>query len=147
MTDLTARLLAVIEETERIAQGAGGGSWRVDSINEGAVVSQVDSLELEGDVAAYIDATIEYGDPVGTPLRTPIAVHVARHDPAAVLRRCAADRKILAAHEHETALIAFGGSSFGCVVCSPDYGPGVQPLGWCDTIKALAEGYGLEVGE
>lgn len=62
-----------------------------------------------------------------------MAEHVVRHDPAAVLRRCAADRKILEVHE------PIGGA------CGFDREDGyyVEDINDCPTLLALAEGYGL----
>ncbi|MEU0207379.1 DUF6221 family protein [Streptomyces canus] len=69
------------------------------------------------------------------------AEHIVRHDPAAVLRRCAADRKILEVH-------APAGSDwepYGCNGCGIDseYGYEVRHTNDCETLQALAEGYGL----
>jgi hypothetical protein len=71
----------------------------------------------------------------------------AANDPAAVLRRIAADRKILAAHPRVESTPdwapAYGLSMppFACETCHIDeyY---VSGGGNCDTILALAEGYG-----
>jgi hypothetical protein len=66
---------------------------------------------------------------------------VAGNDPAAVLRRCAADRKILAIHSYA------GGNSWDQYAC---HGCGYDDTGYlvdhandCETLLALAEGYGL----
>jgi hypothetical protein len=67
--------------------------------------------------------------------------HIAANDPAAVLRRCAADRKILAIHRYA------GGNSWDQYAC---HGCGYDDTGYlvdhtndCETLQALAEGYGL----
>ncbi|MGW4505731.1 DUF6221 family protein [Streptomyces sp. NPDC004436] len=67
--------------------------------------------------------------------------HIEANDPEAVLRRCAADRKILELHCYA------GGSSWDQYACR---GCGYDDTGWlvdhtndCDTLLALAEGYGL----
>jgi hypothetical protein len=71
----------------------------------------------------------------------PIAEHIAVHDPASVLRRCAADRKIL---EHHAPA---GGNwePYACTGCGDDseYGALVTHTNDCPTLQALAEGYGL----
>lgn len=61
---------------------------------------------------------------------------IAMHDPAAVLRRCAADRKILTIHE------PIGGACDGCGF-DQEYGHEVENINDCPTLLALAEGYGL----
>ncbi|MGQ4353146.1 DUF6221 family protein [Streptomyces drozdowiczii] len=75
------------------------------------------------------------------------AQHIALHDPASVLRRCVADRKILAAHPYTTAVInpSYGQHSagFGCETCH-DWDGVPEGRGNCATILALAEGYGLD---
>ncbi len=60
--------------------------------------------------------------------------------PARMLRRYAADRKILADH----AALGFDGGVY-CVGCGVDYesGPHVENINDCPTLLALAEGYGL----
>lgn len=68
--DLIERLRAAIDATERIAQAASG-----DSVFDGTGI-----------------VTGPRGSAV---LLSTAARHIARHDPASVLRRCAADRKIL----------------------------------------------------
>ncbi|MFJ9101283.1 DUF6221 family protein [Streptomyces sp. NPDC102405] len=77
--------------------------------------------------------------------------HIMLNDPDAVLRRCAADRKILAAHPYTTRVInpAYGKhtAGFGCETCH-DWDGVPEGRGNCATILALAEAYGLEpVGE
>ena len=70
-----------------------------------------------------------------------MAQHIVRHDPAAVLRRCDADRKILDIHAPA------GGDwePYGCNGCGIDseYGYEVTHTNDCETLLALAEGHGL----
>jgi hypothetical protein len=74
-----------------------------------------------------------------------MAEHIVRHDPAAVLRRIAADRKILEAHPVDTDIINPGYgkhvADFGCRTCH-DWDGVTEGYGWCDTVRLLAEGYG-----
>ena len=73
--------------------------------------------------------------------------HIMLNDPDAALRRCSADRKILAAHPYTTRVInpAYGPKSagFGCETCH-DWDGVPEGRGNCATILALAEAYGLE---
>lgn len=74
--------------------------------------------------------------------------HFALYGPESVLRRCAADRKLIAAHPITRDVITVkpdGTHGFGCTVCHYDYY--VEGRGWCDTLLALAEGYGWTEGE
>lgn len=65
----------------------------------------------------------------------------------ATLRRCAADRKILAAHPYTERVVSpsYGRHSagFGCETCH-DWDGVPEGRGNCATILALAEAYGLE---
>ena len=75
----------------------------------------------------------------------PQFVHAARHDPAAVLRRIAADRKTL--EEHKPTPADFDGICrclvCGCYTIRPGLGPvGYQKVWPCPTIRNLAEGWG-----
>lgn len=69
---------------------------------------------------------------------------IARHDPAAVLRRCAADRKILAEHRP---VAGDWTDHYACEGCGYDgsYCPErvTEHVNDCPTLLALAEGYGL----
>lgn len=78
-----------------------------------------------------------------------MAEHIVLHDPEAVLRRIAAERKILEAHPVDTDVINPGYgkhvADFGCRTCH-DWDGVTEGYGWCRTILALAEGWGW-VGE
>jgi hypothetical protein len=84
--------------------------------------------DLHGWITQQIDATEE---------------HALDHlvDPAAVLRRCAADRKILTIHKPA----GDDWEPYGCTGCGIDseYGFDVTHTNDCETLQALAEGYGL----
>ena len=66
---------------------------------------------------------------------------------AATRRRCASDRKILAAHPYTTVVVnpGYGPASagFGCETCH-DWDGVPEGRGNCDTILALAEAHGLD---
>ena len=130
--DLAARILAAVDDAERAARyvlsdyAAHDAAWTVPSTGV---------IQLGDDLLATADG--------------PLAEHIARHDPAAVLRRCAADRRILQLHPQVEADTA--GHSLdeptGCVTCHND-----PDCGWtlgngvCDTVMAMAEGYGVLPG-
>src|SRR5512139_3938794 len=85
MSDLVAKLRAALDEDEQAAlyatQDNGTGMW--DEVVSG-------TLRLDG--VEGLDGLIPIGD-----LR--LTRHIARHDPARVLRQVAAMRKLLAMHE------------------------------------------------
>jgi hypothetical protein len=71
----------------------------------------------------------------------PIAEHIADNDPATVLRRCTADRKILEVHKPYGGRGYGGHACTGCGELSEDWA--VEHANDCLTLLALAEGYGL----
>lgn len=86
--DLAGRLLAAIEETERIAHAAGGEAWH-----------RPDPIALPSLIVGQDEHIVSYDEEDAE------SPHIVRHDPAAVLRRCAADRRIVGAYsEAVTAL-------------------------------------------
>jgi len=115
---LTAFLAARLDEDEAAARAASAPSpWK--------------AAEHEADSWIVTDATSEpliYDE--GTPDLLE-AAHIARHDPARVLREVAAKRAILAEHQEA----ASGGY---CELCYYGYGGGSWP---CPTVRALASVY------
>lgn len=118
-----------IDRREEVARGhqQACGSWEYDSF-----VHEVRDACDAGTVAhAYRDGTGRF---------------IALNDPDDVLRRCAADRKILAAHPYTTRVVTGYGehtAGFGCETCH-DWDGVPEGRGNCATILALAEAYGLE---
>ncbi len=115
-------LRAAIEETERTASAVASGSWSayLEGGDDGWAVESSDGA-----------LSFTVGDQA-------MAWHAALNDPRAVLRRCAVDRKLLALH-------APCDYNMGCAVCDgEDYvsGRATYP---CETVKLLAEGYGLDI--
>ncbi|MFB6665994.1 DUF6221 family protein [Streptomyces parvus] len=87
-----------------------------------------------------------------------LADHIALSDPESVLRRCAADRKLIALHQPMNC----NGPSCDCDSCCPTCRwdltdkPGGGTARWaeanqcicpCPTLRHLAEGYGWTEGE
>lgn len=128
--DLVARLRAAIDETERIARACEPG---VDFH-----ASEDPTKPGTFDAEAYESGSLGNFVQVGQ-ADVPFVAHIVRHDPAAVLRRCAADRKILDMwvidrHGDLTAEVP------GETICDD----------WCvrvigeHTLAILAEGYGIK---
>lgn len=89
---------------------------------------------------------------VTTELDPNLAEHVALNDPASVLRRCAADRKLLALHNTPGVIFpdaAYMDDNRWCVGCGfGNDGEALTPeVNDCPTLNALAEGYGWTGGE
>ncbi|KOG77888.1 hypothetical protein ACZ90_02350 [Streptomyces albus subsp. albus] len=97
--------------------------------------------------ADFFEVVTESGLLVADGLGPAVAGHIAAGDPATMLRWCAADRKILAAHPYTTRVVnpSYGPHSagFGCETCH-DWDGVPEGRGNCPTVLALAEAYGLD---
>lgn len=146
MTDLIAKLRAALDEDERVAQGAAA----------------LCGCHGPKDEWSFADddhcGRIEIADDPHSPIRRQLtrrwnrsyedmrmAHHIARHDPARVLRQVAAMRKILELHEgsHEC-------SVYGDTFESPRTDGEIDTCRWvsdepCSTTLLLAEACGIEV--
>ncbi|MFJ2279186.1 DUF6221 family protein [Streptomyces sp. NPDC087866] len=120
-------------ETARSADKELGGAWAAKW------VERTDSFSLATDSGIVVAADLPPG----------VAGHAALHDPASVLRRCAADRKLIYLH---------GPNGGDCLMCANpeevsedsdgNYEYYRSSLDFpCPTIVALAEGYGWTEGE
>jgi hypothetical protein len=123
--DLHARILAAIERVEVAAVAATPGPWTV-SHRRCTVFSGAHP------VADYID------------MRSGNAAHIVLNEPTTVLRRCAADRRILNAHRTTVFNDLVHGHLYSCEACHRFTDEGTS-RSWCDTVLALAEGYGITV--
>ncbi|MFE2324632.1 DUF6221 family protein [Streptomyces sp. NPDC059385] len=126
MPDLRDWILQQIEAAEKAARFAGdwGTSWHYDDWSMRIRTSDGD--EMPGEVVA--SAFYAY------------AKHIVGNDPATILRRCAADRKILDIHSYAGGIC----EPYACAGCGhDDMGYLVDHCNDCETLQALAEGYGL----
>jgi hypothetical protein len=133
MPDLHEWISERVAETQRIAEAARGhgeGRWHHETgYHSGRVEDE------RGETVVYDE---------GAPLEEE-AAHIALHDPANVLRRCAADRKILAVHAPRDRRWYDDYVCEGCGYDGADYcsEPNTPHVNDCPTLLALAEGYGL----
>jgi hypothetical protein len=122
--DLATRLLAAIDAKDATARAAAAGTVP-DWMGDGTDV-------ISGDGHDYLSVAYSLGGPA-------TAIHIAENDPACVIRRCAADRKIVELH---------GGGGHECSVFdhtgNPDFCHYVLEGDNCSTMLLLAEGYGIE---
>ncbi|MFJ7297584.1 DUF6221 family protein [Streptomyces collinus] len=151
--DLLAWLHGAITRAEESARSAA-----VDPIGRMSRSFAGDAETLRRDIASgrsAQDGRLEYDKGQADALHWASVVLPERmkplslHDPASVLRRCAADRKLIAAHPVTRDVITVqpdGTHGFGCAVCHHEDLLTVGD-GWCDTLLALAEGYGWTGGE
>ncbi|MFD8839768.1 DUF6221 family protein [Streptomyces griseofuscus] len=134
--DILAWLTDAITERETVARGAL-------SFGDGFVGSDT-CVYGTGDGGPYLQVVVP-----GFEGQAEAATnHFALYGPALVLRRCAADRKLLALHQPQQDSSPFP-DSIQCRTCSEHGGDGYQYLvpAPCPTILALAEGYGWTGGE
>ncbi|WP_086564918.1 DUF6221 family protein [Streptomyces africanus] len=126
MPDLYGWVFERIEEREAAARNHQQpcGEWEYDWL-----VKEVRDLGNAGTVASV--------PRLGT------GEFIALNDPESVLRRCAADRKLLERHRPQQDGSPFP-DSMQCRTCSEDGGDGYQYLvpAPCPTLRDLAEGYG-----
>ena len=122
MTDLHAAIEAAIAEDERLAQHAVEGPWDV-----------VEMADFTYGIWSHATGFSGEDDHLATANVVPDAEHIARHDPASVLRKVEAYRWILDLHPVD------------CRVCDPLR---LAPEGFaCPTRRALAHAYAIEVPE
>lgn len=128
--DIVDFLKARLDEDEAAAKACAGAPW-VECVS----MVQVDPVAIR-------DAHWQYGQMgyVGTIEHDYDRVHIARHDPARVLRGVEAKRRIANLHHTETHLRFHGEPQYGylywCDIC---HVPGDQPgRNWCETLRLLA---------
>jgi hypothetical protein len=135
--DLLAWLETAIARRESVARVASPGPWIPGGIGDygWTVHTGIRSVETE-------DSEIGRAD----------AKHIALNSPSAVLRRCAADRKLITLHNTPGNVFPDGSyldDNRWCVGCG--YGNDGEPLtsdvNDCPTLHALALGYGWTGGD
>lgn len=96
--------------------------------------------DRDGDTARKYWSVVGIAQMNPTPAARDLATHIALHDPASVLRRCAADRTLLELHAQDS--LPNGIDLDECRTCG-----GVNEPWPCPTLLAIAEGYGWTGGE
>ncbi|KOV86082.1 MULTISPECIES: DUF6221 family protein [unclassified Streptomyces] len=121
MDELVQFLRDRLDEDEQTARAAAPGPWRQDE------PERRDFVRSAGD-GYVVDCS-------GSRTPRENAEHVARHDPARVLRDIEARRALLAEHE----LVPSNQGALGCAVCvaTPSWGLEVVS-GPCTTLRLLA---------
>lgn len=94
---LLSAIRAALDDTERLARNAAGQGGEYDWHANGDEVLTAD------------DMVVVSGRPTE---------HIARHDPAAVLRWVAADRRVFERHKAERGHVADRGEVLTCLPCS-----------------------------
>ncbi|WP_405960807.1 DUF6221 family protein [Streptomyces sp. NBC_00024] len=132
MPDLHGWITQQVDETQRIAEaarGQGEGRWRHESSYPNGYVYD------DGDQPVVYDEGAPFPEE---------AAHIAFHDPASVLRRCAVDRKILARHRlNPNAYWADAAMCEGCGTTSDCDWPVTDNLNDCPELLDLGYAHGL----
>ncbi|MGY0062860.1 DUF6221 family protein [Streptomyces sp. LZ34] len=150
MTDLHAWVLGQIAERERVAQGATEGPWIRWVDQEG--IPGWDGFIMVGDSAAEGEEC----NPVANVYITEDAQHIALNGPDAVLRRCAADRELIADITAERHFVDENDCWYTCAAATEERDGGetcdsTRRGGPCDCgrdarverrLRIIAEGYG-----
>jgi hypothetical protein len=133
MVDLHGWITQQIDRVEAGTRSATPGPWTADTDDDNVMADA-------GTVARMWDYVRSGSD---VQVKADMSLIIAHADPTAVLRRCAADRKILAEHRPH------GGKwePYACEGCGMDGGDCadwmIEHVNDCPTLLALAEGYGL----
>lgn len=138
MSDIAEKLLKAIEAKEVLALATTSLNWKrhdthVDSGGHCAVVMNEDSGD-QRPLVAWLPTFTFPGWHVPGPWAN--AEFIADNDPAAVLRRCAADRRII--DRYLKVIEAIETAEYTLTLK-------VQATVYENTIRDLARGYGLEV--
>lgn len=151
--DISRRIFAAIEARERLARAATPGPWAPDE-GEDPYDDEVYTVHdgEHGDLVGEVVAFARGGD-----RQHANQLHIAHNNPDAVLRRCAADRRILGLHEHEemrfaaiariTSIPAEKSPFLACIACGTrdeEGGLMFDSKFYCATVRALGDSYGVE---
>jgi hypothetical protein len=147
---MVAWLRAELDRVEQLARAAGDETWSAD-LSDFVEWDMVNGrrAEVGREPGARVRGTsiAVYAPSAATERARADVLHIAAHDPAAVLRRVAADRQILDQHPLKQTLALGPGLKarpvWVCRTCGGDVrdDPNAYP---CSTVRLLAEGYGWE---
>jgi hypothetical protein len=136
MPDLHRWVAQQIDVIEAVARDATQGPWYADHPEPRHWGDDPESaLIVDGKPLCILDG--ERNGPLN-------ADHIVLHNPAAVLRRCAADRKILERHRLDPNAIWYEAAMcHGCGTEDEMAYPRTENLNDCPELLNLAEGHGL----
>jgi hypothetical protein len=144
MPDLVERLLATIDAKARRAEAALRSTWTVAEWEKTMVVSN----------GPHMDGWVTYGGNDGFDggvVNAATAAFIADNDPQTVLRRCAADRRMIERYlqasktQSETSALLFQGrpASEHAALLHAQIEAGVAARTWVRAVRDLADGYGI----
>ncbi len=162
MSDLVSRLLEAIAETERLARAAvdperPGTHWQWVTDENDTPVARGDLAEAQAHQAVSLRTVEEFETNTvgllpafllwGQDVVPGAGDHIAHNDPAAVLRRCTADKRVLERHSPQTGT---EGHFKGSLVCAGEADvddPWLDKPWPCPDFEDLADRYGISVEE
>lgn len=135
MTDLVERVLAVIGETEQYAKDTMSTNGRASILGGDWLPAQW----------VYEDGRIRTAERRGVLVVAATwareGAHISHNDPAAILRRCAADRKIVDLYRIGLNALSVAQGTILAGACKVRLGA------YEKAVRALADGYGITVEE
>ena len=145
MTDLHGWITQQIDETERRARACTATDWR--HVFDGIIVDRdTDGWQHAPDSARIANVAYERIYWSTNPAHSPDADHIVCNDPDTVLRRCEADRRILARHRLATEWDWAFSSEAPCHGCGTN-GDGdyfvTDQLNECPELLDLAHAHGI----
>ena len=145
MSDLHAWITQQVDEVEKRARDCDATDWR--HVGPGIIVDRdTDGWQHALDDARIVTVTHERIWWTTSPAHSPEADHIVTHSPDAVLRRCEADRRILARHRLDSGMADSATFATACHGCGEDTAwglPNVENLNDCPELLDLAHAHGI----
>lgn len=143
--DLHAWITLQVDEVEKRARDCDATDWR--HIGPGIVVDRdTDGWQHAPDNAVIVTVAHERIWWSTDPAHSPEADHIVTHSPDAILRRCEADRRVLARHRLATewtwALVSEA-PCHGCGTSGDFDDPVTDQLNECPELLDLAHAHGI----
>lgn len=138
--DLHAWITQQVDLVEKRARACDATDWR--HVFDGIIVDRdTDGWQSAPDNTRIASIAYERIYWSANPPHSPEADHIVTHDPDTVLRRCEADRRILARHHRDSDCLAWA----ACKGCgNDDWGlPNVDNINNCPELLDLAHAHGI----
>ena len=141
--DLHAWITQQVDEVEKRARDCDATDWR--HIGPGIIVDRdTDGWQHAPDNARIVTVAHERIWWSTSPVHSPEADHIVTHSPDAVLRRCEADRRILARHRLATEWTwALDPACHGCGTSGDCDDPVTDNVNDCPELLDLAHAHGI----
>ncbi|WP_367572180.1 DUF6221 family protein [Streptomyces globisporus] len=139
--DLHTWITQQVDETEKRARACDATDWR--HVFDGVIVDRdTDGWQSAPDAARIASVAYERVWWSTSPAHSPDADHIVHNDPDAVLRRCEADRRILARHRLDPNF-PYEAACYGCGTYGDLDLPNTDNLNDCPELLDLAHAHGI----